>query len=158
IDPVWSWPAAPTVEVTTSCLHGEAGLPMFNLIAPSMGDRVAIEVWIEKSGANDILLPIAESRRVTFVAGSGAPGVAHRHAVVSRVLRHRRPTRILYIADFDPAGHGMPVSVSRKIEFFIRQGGEDLDVQVIPLVLTAQQVRRYRLPRKPIKDTDKRKA
>jgi hypothetical protein len=67
-----------------------------------------------------------------------------------------RPARILYISDFDPAGVGMPVSVARKIEFLVRSDGEYLDVQVCPVVLTEEQCRHYRLPRTPIKDTDKR--
>ena len=38
-----------------------------------------------------------------------------------------------------------------------RQGLTHLDIQLDPLVLTDQQVARYRLPRTPIKDSDNRK-
>ena len=52
----------------------------------------------------------------------------------------------------------MPVSVSRKIEHILRRDGhEDLDIRLDPLVLTAEQVARYNLPRIPIKDSDARK-
>ena len=76
-----------------------------------------------------------------------------------RVREAARPARILYISDFDPAGLGMPISVARKIEFFQRERGfDDLDIRLHPIVLTGDQVAHYRLPRVPVKDSDKRKA
>src|SRR5262249_25614341 len=81
------------------------------------------------------------------------------HQLIERVLGHERKTRILYISDFDPAGDGMPLSVARKIEFLLRREGlTDVDIRLDPLVLTAQQVARYRLPRKPIKESESRKG
>jgi hypothetical protein len=62
--------------------------------------------------------------------------------------------RLLYISDFDPSGDRMPVSVARQVEYLIRSGGHDFDVRLDPLVLTREQVERYRLPRIPIKDSD----
>jgi hypothetical protein len=51
----------------------------------------------------------------------------------------------------------MPVAVSRKLEFFVRSEGIEADIKLYPLVLTAQQVRSYRLPRTPIKESERRK-
>lgn len=52
----------------------------------------------------------------------------------------------------------MPISVARKIEYFQRnEGHNDLDIRLQPLLLTADQVVQYRLPRVPVKDTDLRK-
>ncbi len=50
----------------------------------------------------------------------------------------------------------MPRAVARKIEWMIRGAG--LDVKLCPLVLTAEQVREYELPRTPIKETERRGA
>jgi hypothetical protein len=49
----------------------------------------------------------------------------------------------------------MSVPLARKLEFLIRTRAPDLDVQVRLIALTLEQVRRYRLPRIPIKDTDR---
>jgi hypothetical protein len=133
-------------------------LPSATLYEPQVADPYAIELWAEKSTMNDILLPLAHSRSVTLITGLGELSATHCHALVGRVRQHRRKTRILYISDHDPAGDGMPVSVARKIEFFLRRGGDDLDIRLHPLVLTAKQVRQYRLLRVPIKETDKRRA
>jgi hypothetical protein len=125
--------------------------------APTLAEPYAIEVWAEKSTQNDILEPLARSQNVTLVTGMGELSWTHCVWLVQRVLAHRKPTRILYISDFDPAGQHMPVSVARKIEFLLRRDGHDLDIQLIPLALTKEQVEEYELPRIPIKDTDKGK-
>jgi hypothetical protein len=45
--------------------------------------------------------------------------------------------------------------VARKIEFIVRKDYPGLDIQVRPILLTEQQCQRYRLPRTPIKETDR---
>jgi len=77
---------------------------------------------------------------------------------IRRVKQADRPARILYISDFDPAGLGMPVSIGRKIEYYQRHWGTDLDVGLTSAVLTGEQARRYNLPRAPIKESDRRKT
>jgi hypothetical protein len=52
----------------------------------------------------------------------------------------------------------MPVAVARKIEHRLHREDLDLDIQVRPVVLTAEQVAEYRLPRIPIKASEKRAA
>jgi hypothetical protein len=108
---------------------------------------------------NDILGPLARRLGVTLVTGVGELSLTHCNLLVNRVLQHGRKTRILYISDHDPAGDGMPVSIARKIEHILRRDGhDDLDIRLDPLVLTAEQVAHYGLPRIPIKDSDKRKG
>ena len=68
------------------------------------------------------------------------------------------PVRIIYIADFDPGGRSLPKAVARKVEFTIAKLKLDVDLKLIPLALTAEQCREYRLPRIPIKETERRKA
>ena len=77
--------------------------------------------------------------------------------MVRRVREHGRVTIILYVSDHDPAGDDMPVSVARKIEWFLR-AGDDLDIRLVPIALRAEQVAQYGLPRVPIKETDKRRV
>jgi hypothetical protein len=52
----------------------------------------------------------------------------------------------------------MPTSVARKIEFFLRRGGDNLDVALIPIALTRQQVAQFDLPKVPIKESDRRRS
>ncbi len=118
-----------------------------------------VEVWAEKTTMNDVLEPLCHELGMNLITGMGELSIT---AVVDYLRRVREadvPSRILYIADYDPAGHQMPVSVARKIEFFQRDDPAfaDLDIKLRPLVLTAEQVAAYKLPRIPVKNSDKRK-
>jgi len=118
--------------------------------------RYQIEIWAEKTTMNDILDPLAERYSATLVTGVGELSATACRLCVERAELDGRPVRILYISDFDPAGQSMPVAVARKIEFLLQETGLDLDIQVRPVVLTAQQCEDYALPRTPIKETELR--
>jgi hypothetical protein len=134
-------------------------LPKLVVLGPDVAKPYVIEIWAEKSTMNDVLVPLAHRLDITLVTGLGELSLTHCHQFVERVLVHGRKARILYISDFDPAGNDMPVSVARKIEFILRRDGhDDVDVRLDPLVLTRQQVEDYELPRVPIKDSDRRKG
>jgi hypothetical protein len=118
-----------------------------------------VEVWAEKTTMNDVLDPLCKRFDVNLITGAGEMSITAVLDFMERVKEARRPARILYISDFDPAGLGMPISVARKAEFFHRNrafGG--LDIRLQPIVLTSDQVGKYSLPRVPVKDSDLRKA
>jgi len=118
-----------------------------------------LEVWVEKTTANDVLEPLCRRYGVNLVTGAGEMSITAVVDFMKRMRESRRPARILYVSDYDPAGLGMPISVARKIEFFQRRNDNDeLDIRLYPIVLTSEQVREYDLPRVPVKDKDKRKA
>lgn len=112
----------------------------------------------EKSTMNDILEPIAQEYGATLQIGVGELSITRSLRLAQRIAEKGKPARIFYISDFDPAGKSMPVAVARKLEYFAHDLGLDLDAQLYPLVLTEDQCRDYRLPRTPIKDTEKRGA
>ena len=104
-----------------------------------------------------MLEQIASKYGCNVVTGSGELSQTACVNLVERAEESGRPVRILYISDFDPAGQSMPVAVSRKIEHRLYlKNLHSLDIQVRPIVLTLEQCQQYRLPRTPIKDTEKR--
>jgi hypothetical protein len=119
-----------------------------------------VEIWAEKTTMNDVLLPLCKRYKVNLVTGAGELSITACLDFLERAKEAGKPARILYVSDFDPAGLGMPISVARKVEFYQRRAAEyaDLDLALDPVVLTAQQIEDYRLPRVPVKDSDKRKA
>ena len=118
-----------------------------------------VEVWCEKTTMNDVLEPLCERYGVNLVTGAGEMSITSVVDFMARVREADRPARILYVSDYDPAGLGMPISVARKIEFFQRRNGDGgLDIRLQPIVLAADQVAEYSLPRIPVKDSDRRKA
>jgi hypothetical protein len=122
-----------------------------------------VELWIEKSTMDDVLLPLCRRFAVNLVRGIGFQSITGAVRLLQRVQRLRRvaaekPCRVFYLSDFDPGGHQMPVAVARQVEFWLPQYAPGADVKLTPLVMTKEQVRRYALPRVPIKDSDRRKA
>jgi hypothetical protein len=131
--------------------------PSMYLTEPARKRPILNEVWVEKSGdLDDVLVPLCERRGANLIPCKGEQGMEACRKVVNRALEARCPVRILYLSDFDPAGQSMPVAVARKIEFEIRKRGLELDIQVRPIGLTHEQCVRYRLPRVPIKESERR--
>jgi len=127
-------------------------------VTHSSGDRqrYVVEIWIEKSTIDDIVTPPAPPVRRQ-----------HRHLhrrilrhplqeLVDRANEHGKPVRIIYLSDFDPGGQSMPVAASRKIEHRLRTDSPDLDIQLRHVLLTHTQCKRYRLPRTPLKKSERR--
>jgi hypothetical protein len=150
-------PSPETVPRYTPRHYAFPALPALTVFEPDVIEPYVIEIWCEKSTVNDVLVPLARRCDVGLVTGVGELSHTHCHQLVERVRAHGRKTRVLYISDFDPAGNGMPVSIARKIEHILRRDGHELDIRLDPLLLTHEQVKRYQLPRIPIKNSDPRK-
>jgi len=137
-------------------------LPGFDICGYEYSDSLQpyhVEVWVEKSTMNDILEPLCHDYSVNLITGVGFMSITAVNMMLERVTKNRKPCRILYISDFDPAGDSMPVAVARQIEFWLDQKGmDDYDIRLQPIVLTKEQVAEYSLPRVPVKDSDLRKA
>ena len=103
-------------------------------------------------------MPICQDRGVNLSTFLGESSTTACHNLVERVRASERPCRLFYISDFDPAGLSIPVAAARKIEFAVRESGDDLDIRVYPIALTAAQCISYRLPRTPIKESERRGA
>jgi hypothetical protein len=133
-------------------------LPSLNIVAPSIAQPYCIEVWVEKSTVDDVLAPLCRLHDVNFTSGTGDISITRCHDLIERARGHGKPVRVLTITDFDPGGSNMPVGLARKLEFLIRDAAPDLDVQVRAIALTRQQVKRYRLPGVPIKESNRQAA
>jgi len=118
-----------------------------------------IEVWVEKSTAADLIEPVGDSYGINVVTTLGQLSLTAVWDFVKRISRSRKPVRIFYISDFDPAGESMPISVARKIEFLMRRYGLSgkVDLKLRPLALTRQQCRQFKLPGTPLPENKKRK-
>jgi len=132
-------------------------LPWLSLSAGYPVQNYIVEVWIEKSTQNDWLVPLCRRRGVNLVVGIGEQSETRSRELALRSAKYGAPVRIIYLSDFDPGGRSMPKAVARKVEFTIAKFDLDVDLQLIPLALTPDQCRQYRLPRTPIKDTESRK-
>jgi hypothetical protein len=118
-----------------------------------------LEVWCEKSTMDDIINPVCERYGANLSTFEGEVSITACYDLVRRIEESGgKPARVFYISDFDPAGKSMPVAAARKVEYMLTRYELNYDVKLIPIVLTQDQVRQYTLPRKPIKDTERRAA
>jgi hypothetical protein len=117
-----------------------------------------LELWCEKSTQDGILRPLAQEYKLALQYGEGELSITMALEALRRFERARKPVRIFYISDFDPAGVDMPKSMAAKLQYYNVKWGLDLDIRLYPIVLTAEQAKHYNLPRTPIKDSDVRKT
>jgi hypothetical protein len=121
-----------------------------------------IEVWTEKSGDDDVLIPLCKRLGLNFVSNVGYPTISQVRGMLRRVRATGRPGRILYLSDFDPAGSNMPVAAGRHTQFALWRVAEMVndevpDIRLEPIAVTAEQVDSLGLTRQPINLEDKRK-
>jgi hypothetical protein len=132
-------------------------LPEMVLISePHIGQRYHLEIWIEKSTANEVLLPLGVQYGINIATFVGEVSATSCKNLVDRAIAAGRPVRIFHITDFDPGGRSMPVAAAAKIDFYARKSGVDLDIQLEHVALTAEQCIYYELPKTPIKESELR--
>jgi hypothetical protein len=67
-----------------------------------------------------------------------------------------RPMVMFTLADCDPAGYQMSVSIGRKLQAFRDFRFPKLKFEIVPVALSVEQVRELGLPSTPLKETEKR--
>ena len=140
-------------------LDGEfPDLPEITFDAGKPGPEVLVEIWCEKSTMNDVLEPLARRYGANLITGLGEMSETSTRLLIDRARAADRPAHVIYISDFDPGGRSMPVAVARKVEYALTQIDHPHEITLNPLALTEAQCLDYRLPRTPIKATERRAA
>lgn len=135
--------------------------PKFWLYANRYGTLAPyhIEIWAEKSTMNDVLEPIGKEYHANIVTFQGEASISAVYQLAMRIKKSGKPARIFYLSDYDPAGNSMSKAVARKLEWMFQYlNMDEADAKVKSLVLTSDQIRQYRLPRTPIKKSERRAA
>lgn len=154
----------PTVRVGGELDWWDTELPDFPDVPNYILDKYEarqpymLELWCEKSTMNDVLEPLCQSYHANLMTALGEFSVTAALAGAQRIKEDGRSAVLLYISDFDPAGQCMPVSLARKLEYFVRELDLCQHVIVVPIALTQEQCRAYRLPRTPIKESERRRG
>src|SRR5882724_1596118 len=82
---------------------------------PTVGQRYHLEIWIEKSTANEVLLPLGREYGINVATFIGEVSATACKNLIDRAIASGRPVRIFHITDFDPGGRSMPVAAAVKI-------------------------------------------
>jgi hypothetical protein len=117
---------SPSIDVSISPGHVPDGIPDLGLlVSAECPAPYHVEIWCEKSTIDDILGPLARQYGLNVQTAVGEISTTICRELVERA--GKRPVRIIYVSDFDPAGQSMPVAAARKIEFFARERDEPID-------------------------------
>jgi hypothetical protein len=113
-------------------------------------------IFGEKSSLEDVVLPIAQQFEADLYLPTGEISDTLVYQIAKEANDDGRPLVMLTLSDCDPAGHQMPISIARKLQAFRDLFFGNLQFEVVPVALTAEQVRDEGLPSTPLKETEKR--
>jgi hypothetical protein len=116
----------------------------------------ALTIFGEKTSLEDVLLPIAGRFEADLYLPAGEISDSLLHRTAKDGACDGRPMVVLVLADCDPAGHQMAVSIGRKLQALRDLRFPDLEFEVVPVALTVEQARELRLPSTPLKETERR--
>jgi hypothetical protein len=116
----------------------------------------ALAIFGEKASLEDVLLPIARRFEADLYLPSGEISDTLLWRMAKDGAADGRPMVVFVLADFDPAGHQMAISIGRKLQALRDLCFPSLEFEVVPVALTVQQVRDLGLPSTPLKETEKR--
>lgn len=112
------------------------------------------EVWIEKDALVGVIEPICQKLRVPYFSCRGYTSQSELYAAGKRAaehINHGQTPVIFHLGDHDPSGIDMTRDISERMEMF---AGEP--VEIVRLALNRPQIRKYKPPPNPAKDTDAR--
>jgi hypothetical protein len=110
----------------------------------------------EKASLEDVVLPIARAKQADLYLPTGEISDTLLYRIAKDAAADGRPMVMFTLADCDPAGHQMPVSIGRKLQAFRDYRFPKLKFEIVPIALTVEQVGELGLPSTPLKESEKR--
>jgi hypothetical protein len=113
-------------------------------------------IFGEKASLEEVLLPIAKQQQADLYLPTGEISDTLVHRIASDAVEDGRPLVLFTLADCDPAGRQMPVSIGRKLQALRDLLFPNLRFEVVPVALNPDQVAALGLPSTPLKETEQR--
>jgi hypothetical protein len=110
----------------------------------------------EKTSLEPVLSPMADIYKADLFLPTGEISDTQMYAMARAGADDGRRLIVFVLADFDPAGNQMAVSIGRKLQALRDLHFPALRFSLYPIALTADQVREFDLPSTPLKATEKR--
>lgn len=151
---------------TESVATGLEELSEYYRIDRQLGQDNHVELWTEKDALSGILKRSTNKYHIQLVVNKGYTSSSATYKSYERFaerINNGQSIVILYFGDHDPSGLDMVRDIKERIEFMLRLGNKLDDredwkryFQVVPIGLTKQQIKQYKLPPNPTKMTDSR--
>lgn len=111
------------------------------------GQERKIEIWVEKDALSNVLYRVSSKYHIRLMVNRGYSSVSAMYDAYNRL---NSGDVILYFGDHDPSGMDMIRDVKERLAEF------GIDVDVRPIALTMEQIRKFNPPPNPAKITDPR--
>lgn len=115
-----------------------------------------LALYCEKSSAEPVLGPLAEEYGADLFLPTGEISDSQMHTMAVSAAMDGRPLVVLVLADCDPSGFQMGVSIARKLQGLQVAKFPGLRFEVHRVGLLPEHVRTYGLPSTPLKSTESR--
>jgi len=115
------------------------------------GQEYYVELWSEKDALSSVIAPITRRYQIPLSISRGYVSASSIYDSAQRFLEQEGKTKILlYLGDHDPSGLDMDRDIQKRLVEF------GVEVEVIRIGLTAEQIERYAPPTNPAKLKDPR--
>lgn len=124
------------------------------------GQKIYIEVWVEKDALSGVLKRVTSEYHIRLLVNRGYGSVTAIHDAYNRykdqIYQGKEKIIILYLGDHDPSGMDMIRDIRERITEMleVKEYYNILDVQ--PIAITMEQIKKYNPPKNPAKLTDPR--
>jgi len=115
-----------------------------------------LALYGEKSSLEPILSQMADEYGADLFLPTGECSDTMLYQMAKAGAGDGRKYIIFSCCDFDPSGHGMPVSIGRKLQAFRDLEFSNLRFEVHPVAVTLDQAIDFDLPQTPLKESETR--
>jgi hypothetical protein len=119
--------------------------------------RYLLAIFGEKSSLGNELRPVAEEFGADLYLATGELSITQAYLMARDAAQDGRELVLFCVADFDPSGHQMTVSIARKLRALKDLEFPTFEYRVVPVALTRDQCETYDLPSEPLKKGEPRK-
>lgn len=133
-----------------------------------LGQPIHVELWTEKDALSEIIGRPASKYHVRLCVNKGYTSDSAIYDAYERfALKINAGVKcvVLYFGDHDPSGLDMIRDIRERLTKMLVNGDNQFDpdtvdelFEVLPIGLTMQQIKKYKLPPNPAKTTDSRSA
>jgi hypothetical protein len=132
-----------------------------------VGQPCHIEVWTEKDALSEIMQRSTSKYHVQLCVNKGytsSSAIYESYCRIAQAITDGKDVKILYFGDHDPSGLDMVRDIRERLILMLSMGSQLDDIfdadderfDVIPIGLTMDQIKKYKLPPNPTKMTDTR--
>jgi hypothetical protein len=125
------------------------------------GQETYVEVWVEKDALSSVLSRVTNRFHIRLMVNRGYSSASAMYDAYNRfssALDDHERAVILYLGDHDPSGLDMVRDIEDRTKEMLAVDGLEDFIEVKPIALTMEQIRKFNPPPNPAKITDSRAA